>query len=279
VDVAKKKKPESEMGSSWLASYADLMTILFIVFVVLYALADIDDEAWGRFAEAMARRSASGAIGVFDSSSAGINELMGSGVLPLPDMAMSNFRPAPSSSGEGGPRNHMEVVGEELRAYFADIGASDNISVVVGEGGEHISIVVGEGLGEGLGPGLGPGPGGQGVSERGAMFDSGSAVIRREFLADLAAIGNMIASIPNVHVAVVGHTDNVPIRGGTFADNWDLSNARALSVLRYFVYDLRVIEPDRISATGHGEHRPVAPNNTAEGRQLNRRVEIILTQN
>jgi chemotaxis protein MotB len=273
----KKKKDTSETGSSWLASYADLMTILFIVFVVLYALADINEDTWERFAEAMASRSAGGFMSALDPAGAGINELLGSGIIPLPDIPMSSFRPQTGGQGEGGPRSQMEEVAEQLQTYFGEIGMSNFVEVGVNEEGSQVVVSIGEGFGEdgtGLGPGMGP-PGAPATDR--PMFDSGSATIRREFLPVLQAIGQGIAIMPGVLVDIQGHTDNVPLRGGPFVDNWGLSSARALNVLRYFVQDLRVIEPSRISHTGHGEYRPIDTNDTAEGRQHNRRVEIILT--
>jgi len=169
----------------------------------------------------------------------------------------------------------MEEVGQALQTYFGQIGMSDVFEVgISGEMGEIVEVIIGD-VGAGLGPGAGP----PGEYRGGAMFASGSATIQREFLPILGVIGDAIASLPNVHVAIHGHTDNVPYRGsGGLTDNWDLSSARAMSVLRYFVHELRIIEPDRISAVGHSQYRPIADNDTPEGRQQNRRVEIILTQ-
>jgi chemotaxis protein MotB len=250
------------------------MTILFIVFVVLYALADINEETWERFSQAMASRSALAAMGAFDQSASAINDLMGSGIIALPDIPMQNFRPQTGGDGSGGQRSQMEIVGEALQTYFGEIGMADNIDVRVSEGGDSVEIVIGEGIGQGLGPGAGP-PGTP--QERRPMFNSGSSAIREEFYDPLRAIAGAIAGFPNVQVAIAGHTDNVPVsRGSRYADNRELSSARALNVLR-FIYGLGVIEADRIIHIGHGEYRPIDTNDTAEGRQHNRRVEIILT--
>ena len=76
---------------------------------------------------------------------------------------------------------------------------------------------------------------------------------------------------------VDGHTDNIPISGGAFADNWELSQARALSVVRYMVNQLG-FPPQRLAATGFGEYRSVNPGNTPEARAQNRRIELKLTE-
>ncbi|MDR2167842.1 MAG: OmpA family protein [Clostridiales bacterium] len=111
-------------------------------------------------------------------------------------------------------------------------------------------------------------------------FDTGRSEIRPITYPILEVIGRAIAFLQEsmeIFIMVEGHTDNVPITG-RYMDNWALSNARAASVLRHLTYYLDVIAPERISAVGFGEYRPVATNDTAEGRQLNRRVVIRITQ-
>jgi len=111
------------------------------------------------------------------------------------------------------------------------------------------------------------------------LFDSGSAAIKPDGLAVLRRVGEVIQDrLPVLEVQIGGHTDNVPIggaRGGLLADNWGLSAARAVSVVHFFGEALG-LAPDRMSAVGYGEHRPVAANDTAEGRARNRRIEIVL---
>ncbi|MDZ4163830.1 MAG: OmpA family protein, partial [Smithellaceae bacterium] len=80
----------------------------------------------------------------------------------------------------------------------------------------------------------------------------------------------------DVHIAVEGHTDNVPIAGDKFPSNWDLSVSRAVNIVKYMINN-GGIEPKRLSAVGYAHSRPIASNETAEGRKLNRRVNILLT--
>jgi chemotaxis protein MotB len=108
------------------------------------------------------------------------------------------------------------------------------------------------------------------------LFDSGKAKIRPEaysILDKLAAVMHDV--VPDLNVGIEGHTDNQPIRFSGWKSNWELSTGRALSVLHYFA-DNKGLMPDRLSAIGYGEYRPVTSNDTAGGRQLNRRVEIII---
>lgn len=108
------------------------------------------------------------------------------------------------------------------------------------------------------------------------LFDSGKAKIRSEAYDILNKIGTVLnENVPGLNVGVEGHTDNQPIKFSGWKSNWELSTARALSVLHYLV-DEKGVSPERVSAIGYGEYRPVASNDTQEGRQSNRRVEIVI---
>jgi chemotaxis protein MotB len=107
------------------------------------------------------------------------------------------------------------------------------------------------------------------------LFDSGKAVLRQESLPMLDKVIQILKKEALNHdIGIEGHTDNQPIKYSAWKSNWELSAHRALSVLHYLIE--KGIEPQRVRATGYGEYRPVASNDTAEGRQLNRRVEIVI---
>ncbi|MDD5432765.1 MAG: OmpA family protein [Candidatus Omnitrophica bacterium] len=108
------------------------------------------------------------------------------------------------------------------------------------------------------------------------VFDSGKAKIRREAYPIMDKVSVVLKdNVPQYNVGIEGHTDNIPIRSSGWKTNWELSSARALSVLHYLVNE-KGISPERLSAIGYGEFRPVASNDTKEGRQANRRVEIVI---
>jgi len=108
------------------------------------------------------------------------------------------------------------------------------------------------------------------------LFDSGKANLRSEALGKLDKVAQVLrTTVRDLNVGVEGHTDNVPIRHSGWKSNWELSSARAMSVLHYMV-DEQGVEPARLSATGYGEYRPVASNDDSDGRQRNRRVEIVI---
>ena len=108
------------------------------------------------------------------------------------------------------------------------------------------------------------------------LFDSGKAKIRRDGYNVLNKVGDFLKNnVPELNVGIEGHTDNQPIKHSGWKSNWELSTARALAVLHYMANE-EGISPTRLSAIGYGEYRPVASNDTSEGRLANRRVEIVI---
>jgi chemotaxis protein MotB len=106
------------------------------------------------------------------------------------------------------------------------------------------------------------------------LFESGSAQMRRGAEDVLTALVPVLSTIDN-HIRIDGHTDDQPTRSGNYPSNWELSTARACTVVRFFV-DKMMQDPERFSAQGYGEFRPKVPNTSAENREINRRVEIIV---
>ncbi len=109
------------------------------------------------------------------------------------------------------------------------------------------------------------------------LFDSGEAELKPEGPQVLRKIAAVLQQAPGRQIHVVGHPDNVPIRGGRgrFASNWELSSGRALAAVR-FLQEQCGVDPRRLGALGHGEFRPIAANETGEGRARNRRIEVVV---
>ena len=107
------------------------------------------------------------------------------------------------------------------------------------------------------------------------LFDSGKAKLREDSLEILDKVARILSEeVAENDIGIEGHTDNQPIKYSKWKSNWELSAHRALSVLHHI--ESRGVNPKRLSAVGYGEYKPVAPNDTSENRQLNRRVEIII---
>lgn len=118
------------------------------------------------------------------------------------------------------------------------------------------------------------------VTKSSISFETGKAELKPNIYLILDAIGNLVVNEDN-RIRVEGHSDNVPIAingSSNFPSNWELSSARASSIIRYFIENFG-INPERMEALGYGEYKPIFPNNTAENRSKNRRVEISIICN
>lgn len=141
-----------------------------------------------------------------------------------------------------------EEVKKEIEKEMKAQGQAENVEVVKGPEGIIIRI------------------------KEGVLFETGQATVKDEFKATLSRIGSVINRVEN-EVVIEGHTDNVPIHTSQFANNHHLSGERAVQVLDYFVREVG-IQRQRLGMAGYGENKPLAPNDTPEGRAKNRRVEI-----
>ena len=108
------------------------------------------------------------------------------------------------------------------------------------------------------------------------LFKSGSDVVDPKGKEALQKLAKVLSSTSNIAVLIEGHTDNIPIKTNKYTDNWDLSTARATSIVRVLTKD-SAFDPSRITAAGKGSFHPVKGNETAEGRAANRRTEVILS--
>lgn len=106
------------------------------------------------------------------------------------------------------------------------------------------------------------------------LFSSGSATIGKDGLDALTKVADALRRVSGKVIRVEGHTDNVPATGSAFASNWELSAARSLAVVRFL--QEQGVDPTKLAGAGYGEYQPIGPNDTPEGRSLNRRIEIVL---
>lgn len=253
--MARKKKhheEEHENAERWLVSYADFITLLFAFFVTMYAISRVDERKLGSAVESLQRALGSNIFmqtsrpepGVFHTTSQPI------------DVALVQ---APAKKEEGAGKEDFEKLAAEIKKKMED-GIKDN----GGQGEASLSqlkfIIDKRGLVLRF-------------SER-FFFDSGDASLRPEVIPTLNVLAQSLEKIPH-HIRIEGHTDSVPISTLRFPSNWELSTARATSIVRYFLTHFK-FAPNQLSAAGYGEFRPIASNQTTEGRTQNRRVDIVI---
>ena len=223
----------------WLLSYADFMTLLLALFVVLYASAQVDvDDDHSLFAGLQAAF-------FFDENSPSPVQLES---IPI------DLQPATDSIASViSARSQLEEdISRELESQRLRLGEDHGASLVQTERGLVITLASAE------------------------FFPAGGVQIPEDRRAVLGAIAPLIAATSS-SLQFEGHTDDQPIRSDQFPSNWELSSARASAVARLFIED-HSINPKRIATIGYAEFRPIAANDDAGNRALNRRVEIVILE-
>ncbi|HEX4476836.1 MAG TPA: OmpA family protein [Polyangiaceae bacterium] len=237
--MGRKAKHEEHVNHErWLVSYADFITLLFAFFVVMFAVSQVDSSKMGRFAESV--RVATH-LGPFEEPGS----------------------PVPSLSGEqsGAGSTNLSVHDRtDAKGFFTALRQEleSRLKESMADGRSKL-IEVPEGLVIRL--------------KDAAFFNSGAAILRIENAKDLEAVAEVVRDA-NVPIRIEGHTDSAPIKNRIYRSNWDLSGARAASVLEFLT--ARGVPEDRLCIAGYADRRPIADNGTDEGRQQNRRVDIVL---
>ena len=238
----KKKHEEHENLERWLVSYADFITLLFAFFVVMYAISQVDNKKLGNLMDSMAI--------AFKRTD------------PIPEVGKPKIvqgPPQPSvrpifisqkQAKDVAEQRSFERVQEKVKAVLKRAGLDAAVRMKTDGRGLVLSL------------------------ESSVFFDSGSADLRPEAVQIVDGIAGALVEVPNP-LRVDGHTDNVPIQSARFPSNWELSTARATTILYRFLSPAG-IPPERLSAGGYAEYRPVAGNETPEGRGRNRRVDVVL---
>jgi chemotaxis protein MotB len=249
----KKKHHEEEGGEAWLLPYSDLMTLLLAVFIVLFAVSKIDQEKAHSLADAFK-------AGLMEGGN-GLEEQDGDSPIELfPDDIAGQKGSESSTSTEVTREELEEYLGKYELEYLEELQSKMEITFKEEELDADMSV---------------------GIDMRGLvvslnnaiLFDSGKAEIKTDNDETLDKLGNILGSLDN-YIRVEGHTDNIPIHTSVYPSNWELSSARAASVVRLFIDE--GISPEKVVAVGYGEYKPVADNSTAEGRAKNRRIDIIV---
>src|SRR5512143_1530206 len=243
--MAKKKhEEEHENHERWLVSYADFITLLFAFFVVMYSVSRVDNKKLSQAANSIKWAMHYGGSG---------------GVAQMPIFEGPASETGQAVDVNGGPMSPPRaIVAEGFRRKLEDRISPFLVQKI---GPAAVTIVVE----------------GDRVFVRLAaadFFDPGQAVLRPQILPVLDAIAAEVVPLGRP-LRVDGHTDDTPVTGSRFHDNWELSAARAATVVSYHERAHHAT-PSLLSATGFGSTRPIAPGDGPEARDLNRRVEMVV---
>jgi chemotaxis protein MotB len=248
--MALKKEPEKHANHErWLVSYADFITLLFAVFVVLYAMGQSDKK---KVEEVMKSIQESFGMANAGATAPKINVIASQQITVIPSLK-PEMRTAPMERGRGKTRaeeKDFRQIKAAIEAYLIKQGAKDKVSLEITRRGLIVSL-----------------------KEIG-FFASGQADIKPEAYELINTIAEAVTQYNNP-LRIEGHTDNIPISTAQFPSNWELSTSRATHALKYLMKNFD-IDANKISATGYAEFRPLAGNETSEGRAKNRRVDLVM---
>lgn len=241
-----KVKIEKDGAERYLLTYADLMNLLLIFFIILYSMSQVDSQKFQQLSGSLKSTFGAFAPGSVINTGGGGPSLL---TLNPSDEATPNPN---TGTGKGNAEEAgTKEVKQKVEQLIAEQNLQGNLNVELQERGVVISITAS------------------------FLFKSGSADIEKESLPIVDKIGNILLSVPGNHIRIEGHTDNDPIKTSVFPSNWELSSARATNVLR-FIVEKSGIKPEVVSSVGYGEYRPKAPNTTEQNKAMNRRVDIVI---
>lgn len=269
--MAKRKEDAPPAGApAWMATFSDLMNLLLCFFVMLFAMSTIQEDKLAAFVAAM-----NNTFNIFEGGSTAIGDgiLISNGVSQLNELD--------KYINSTGKTADSETDGEQFEEFDLSDISQEQIEQFLEESqlqaNEELAEAVEEALAENrMGDEVDVSFTAQYVqlSMSGALlFDSGRAELKKDAEQVLTKLGTILEYYGNGIIEIEGHTDNVPMTSGRYADNEELSSARALAVF-YFLRENTLLDPMNLKHAGMGERVPVADNSTPEGRALNRRVEI-----
>lgn len=250
----RRQEHEEHADESWLLPYADLLTLLLALFIVLYSMSAVDAKKFEQMSEAFNSTFTSGS-GVLDYKS------------PTPTQEESSVK-ATSKSDEELTSNKdklkkqqdqlrkqeqidLEKLKKQMDQYIQKSGLTNQLDTKLNQSQLMITI------------------------SDSALFASGKATVKPESKQLAAAISNMLQKFPDYDIVVSGHTDNIPIYNTDYESNWDLSSDRALQFMKILLMNSS-LDPKKFTPVGYGEYHPIVDNNNNVNRARNRRVEVSL---
>jgi len=249
----------------WLLTYADMITLLMVLFIVLFAISVVDKKKFAELADGLSRNFGAtnkvlpAGSGVLDGGKTSNNDQgqltnnPAQPLSPIDQVELSKQLQQEVDKQNLLKQEQTTLAGaqQQIEAALKAKGLQNSASFKLTSRGLVVSIVTDQ-----------------------VLFDTGKADLKPVGQEVLDAVAPAVRKLPN-DISIEGHTDNVPIYGGPFASNWELSAVRATTVLRYLVA-AQGLDPSRMSATGYADTKPVVPNDTPAHQAQNRRVELVV---
>lgn len=230
---------EPDNHERWMVSYADFITLLFAFFVVMYSISSLNEGKYKILSDSL--------VGVFNQPDRALKPI------PIGEERPRTTQPNLSQVDEPSqPIDPLESIMRSMREAFADLIGSNQLTLRGNEMWVEIEL------------------------NSSLLFPSGDALPNDQAFELVERVARILAPFDNP-IRVEGFTDNLPISTSQYPTNWELSAARAGSVVRMLVAD--GVAPSRLAAVGYGEFQPIADNETLEGRARNRRVVLVISRN
>lgn len=242
--MARRRKKERGTGggsASWMTTFSDLMSLLLTFFILLFSMSSVSNDKFSQAATSLSASLMGGGDGILEGV-----------IVPVDEGNLG-------TDEDGVPASEMDTTGmdPELIAIYNRVmtfieanGIEDKVLISADSKGVYVNV------------------------SNAILFGKESASISREGRSVLKSVGKLLNQLDN-QVVIEGHTDDIPNAYGQYPTNWELSVGRAVSVLRY-LSEKEHVNPNRLSAVGYGEYKPLAPNDSEENRARNRRVNIVL---
>jgi chemotaxis protein MotB len=238
------KQDDHENHERWLVSYADFITLLFAFFVVMYAISTLNEGKYRVVADALLQAFRKDVVVTAQSTGLAPINRSTSSVPPRPARApLDPLRKAKAQK--------MHELADRITELMRPLVQSGQVRMTYLPHGLAVEI------------------------NASVLFAPGQAMLQPDSLPALDAVARLLSDLPH-EVRVEGHTDNLPIASVVFPSNWELSSARASSVVRLFI--TAGVAPARLAAVGYADNKPVEPNATLEGRARNRRVTLMIVE-
>jgi chemotaxis protein MotB len=248
---------EVESEERWLLTYADMITLLMALFMVLFSITSVNKSKLEILSktlqEAFSGRVLPGgeSIRSTGADSKAVNAATETPTIPAITTLIKDARPSASAAAQAKEQEDFRRLKEQIDAYAREKGVQDKVQTVIAQRGLVIRL----------------------LTDR-VLFDSGAAELKPEATPVLSKVAEIVAAEGRHQIMVEGHTDPVPIHGSVFPTNWELSTARASRVVRFLIGG--GVARRRLSAAGYASLHPISNNATAAGRSRNRRVEVVL---
>lgn len=232
------------MDESWLIPYADLLTLLLALFIVLFAMSSVDAVKFQMLSKAF-NDVFTGGTGVFEFQSP-----MPEGQMESPEEQQKDVK-RNDKDAAAKDQEELQALQQKVNGYINDKRLTDKLETSLTDEGLLVMI------------------------RDNVLFESGRAEVRPQDVKIANEISDLLIMNPPRNIIISGHTDNVPIKTARYDSNWELSVMRAVEFMKIILKNDK-LDPRWFSAKGFGEFQPVATNATEEGKARNRRVEILI---